>query len=209
MTNLTEVPINDLELPSYRLYSLLYDNDIKEEQDVTVLSADSDCKSGMIMHLALGEIMSDITESKLDEVAEILQQYAKSTKGKGFCVWSNLNDEQAKEIREFIGESRPVTGFHYDGSLPEVFEKFDVHRLHKTIFSVKEWFETFREQPMTLRQTIDYFSFWVNVLPGQDAIEELPKTDQEVLEKHKEDLFLSMYLTIMAHLTVNDKIILD
>ena len=136
----------------------------------------------------------------------MIEQYTTSGSGKGFCVWGSIDSEEnVEEIRDFIGNSRVVTGFRYDGSLPDIFERYRLNGLNKKIFSVRDWFETFHEKPMTLSQTIEYFDFWINVYPDREATERLSNNEQRVIHDHKENLLISVFLSVLVHLIVNDK----
>ena len=211
MTSLSHVQApNDPVLPPYKIYSTFYDNDIKKAQELCVVSASANCLTGVAAHLNLNTFFEGYdayhhNTVEFEDLFDLIRKHAASKRGKGFFVWSNVN-EDVQELREFIGESRVVTGFRYDGLLPEIFEQYDLKRLIKNIFSVKHWLETYLEKPMTFSQAIAYFDLWIDLDLNGGSVKSSPACEKEILNDRKEDLFLSIYLVVVAHLIVNDKL---
>jgi len=195
-------------LPPYKLYSTFYDNDIKDVQELCIVSAGPKCTSGVAANLDLVSLLEGNRPVELEDTLDMIQDYAKNNAGKGFLVWSDIAQEVG-EVREFIGDARVVTGFHYDGSLPETFEKYNIENLDKKIFSVKDWFETFLEKSMSLSQTIQYFGFWIDLDINRELVRTTAPHERAILVDHKENLFLSVYLAIVAHMMVNNKLLFD
>ena len=194
-------------LPPHRIYSTFYDNDVKRVQELCIVTADTNCQSGVAAHLDLNTFLKDFRSNmmEIEDSFDLIRKYAAGNCGKGFFVWSDV-DKEVQEIRDFIGKSRVVTGFRYDGLLPDIFQKYGIDGLNKKIFSVKDWLETYLEKPMTLSQTIKYFGFWIDLDEEGGSLKSSPNHEKKILLDHKEDLFLSIYLVIVAHLIVNDKL---
>lgn len=195
----------------YKYYPVYFNNEVKSAHDLCILSADAQCQSGILAYLNLKELFKGNVnhEIKFDDIASLLQHYSKKTNKKGFCSWSFMNEKEATNIRQFIGRARVVTGFNYDGSLPEILEQYKMRALDKKIFSCQDWFETFLDRTLTLSQAIDYLGFWIELKSEQNSLKHVPDEEKSVLHNHQDNLFFTMFLAIIAHLVVNNRLNLD
>ena len=189
----------------YKYYPIYYNNELKTKDELCVLSADPQCKSGILAYVNIPMLLNPNVGYDVDpdDLFALIQKYVQTDKPKGFCSWSVMKSSDAETVREFIGDTQVVTGFNYDGSLPDVFEYHKLEPLNKKTFSCQDWLEKLLEKPMTLSQAMKFLSFEVELNPDQKSMRQVPDEEKRVLRDHKDNLFLSMYLAIFAYITVN------
>lgn len=196
-----------------RYYSLYFDNYLRDDPDLCILSADIDCQSGILAHLEVKAMFRGrenyVKTTDIDDVFPLLTEYTTSNNSRGFYSWASIDANEAKKIRNFIGTSRVVTGFKYDGSLPKIFIDFNIPKLNHKIYSIRDWLETLLDKSMDLSEAIDYLKFNIELESQQESMKHVPSEEREVLDNHKDNLFLSMYLSAVAHLTVNELYLSD
>ena len=189
----------------YKYYPIYCNNELKEKKDFCVLSADPQCKAGILAYVDIPMLLNPTVNYEVDpdNIFALIQKYVQTDKPKGFYSWSTMDREDARAVRGFIGDAQVVTGFNYDGSLPDAFEEYRIKPLNKKTFSCQDWLETLLEKPMTLTQAMEFLSFEVELEPEQKSMRQVPDEEKSVLRDHKDNLFLSMYLAIFAYITVN------
>ena len=141
----------------------------------------------------------------MDKIVQMVEGHLRRT---DVLVWSSLDTkEEASRIREYIGDKRVVTGFHYEFQLKDSFCKFGVPQFERTPFSASRWMELFLGEPFTLDDAKNYFNFALNIKSiTSETGTVVDLTDLMTLEDHKTNTCLTATIAVIAHFIVREKL---